>query len=234
MAVYMFETIAYYFSPFEFTAILQLMCAPALYILGNVYPLIIVFYSKWLDKQAYSVPQRQINHSLDHRRSSSTSTNDTLHPNNTKKLFILKPQQVVLDSNSKRSDLRELLAKILATPALLELFSEFLAGEYCVETLMFIQAIEQYRKIARMGNVGLLKLQRKRIVEEFLIANAINEMNLPFKMKVDTCKKVEELSASNELHVDLFDVLDTHIKDSLIDNKIARFASSEAFRKHIF
>ncbi|KAJ3261378.1 hypothetical protein HK103_005986 [Boothiomyces macroporosus] len=234
MSIYVFESVAYYFSPVDYIAILKLMCLPVLYFLALIYPLIMMFYTKWLDQRAYNAPQKQFRKTIDHRRTSSTGTTCTINPNATQKLFILKPKQLVLDQNSKRSDLRELLNKILATPALLELFSDFLAREYCVETLIFIQAIEQYRKIARMGNIGLLKVQRNRIVEEFLMANAINEMNLPFKMKVDICKKVQELSTSDKLHIDLFDTLDSHIKDSLIDNKIARFANSEAFQKHIF
>ncbi|KAJ3276208.1 hypothetical protein HDV01_005656 [Terramyces sp. JEL0728] len=233
LSVSAFESIAYYISPLELIAVLQILCAPALYFLSDVYPLIIIFYNRWLDTRTFTTTINPIKTSMHHRRSSSTSTDDTIYQS-PKKLFILKPQQVVLDSHSKRSDLRELLYKILATPALLEMFSEFLAAEYCVETLLFIQSIDQYRKIARMGNVGLLKLQRKRIVDEFLVANAINEMNIPFRMKVEACKKVEQLSSLNELAIDLFDVVDSHIKDSLIDNKITRFANSEAFRKHIF
>jgi hypothetical protein len=115
------------------------------------------------------------------------------------------------------SALEDELERILSSPKQSESFSRFLAKEYCLEYLMFLQDVEAYRYCFYDFEVRKVREVKDQIVEDYLIPNSVNELEeLP--------QKIQELYwIDTQIKPDLFLEAEVWVKQYLVDHHLARF-----------
>jgi ABC-type multidrug transport system fused ATPase/permease subunit len=112
--------------------------------------------------------------------------------------------------------IEDLLDQILLSEKLSASFSRFLAREYCLEYLMFLQAVESYRYNFYDESTVLLRQMKEQIIEEYLLPNAVNEIDVPARVQ-------EKYWMNTPLQADLFLEVEAYVKQYLIEHHVSRF-----------
>jgi hypothetical protein len=112
--------------------------------------------------------------------------------------------------------IEDVLDRILLSEKLSASFSRFLAREYCLEYLMFLQAVESYRYQFYDESTVLLRQMKEQIIEEYLLPNAVNEIDVPARVQ-------EKYWMNTPLQADLFLEVEAYVKQYLIEHHVSRF-----------
>ncbi|KAL5038726.1 hypothetical protein BDV3_001946 [Batrachochytrium dendrobatidis] len=123
---------------------------------------------------------------------------------------------------------------ILEKPSTYAAFCTFLSREFCMESLLFLEAVQKYKnEIKENFNLALVKSLSDKIRVDFIEPGAINEVNLPKKItsKVDdTLKGITEGNIPLEKAKKMYDHAEEHIEEMLILNHLRKFQASALYR----
>jgi hypothetical protein len=120
------------------------------------------------------------------------------------------------NENIELGSFEDELETILASEKLSQSFSRFLAQEYCLEYLMFLQDIETYRYTFYDLELNQIKQLKDQIVEEYLMPSAVNELDMPSRIQ-------ESYWLDQQIKPDLFLEAEMWVKQYLIDHHLSRF-----------
>ncbi|EGF83947.1 hypothetical protein BATDEDRAFT_34005 [Batrachochytrium dendrobatidis JAM81] len=125
--------------------------------------------------------------------------------------------------------------KILADPILYDAFCVYLAREFSMESLLFIEAVRWYKKqiTASPTRDNIIALSEK-IHNEFIAPNSVNEVNLPKKdvMRLDReLQSILEGESSLASTLAVYDQAAAHIEQMLTLNHLRKFVASSIFRE---
>ncbi|KAJ8331290.1 hypothetical protein O5D80_000224 [Batrachochytrium dendrobatidis] len=134
----------------------------------------------------------------------------------------------------QRKNMSYTIARIIADPTLHDAFCKYLAMEFSMESLLFIEAVKIYKEKVKESPITetVMKLSIK-IAAEFIIPNSVNEVNLPKKivLKLNT-----ELAAALEGEFDMkkasavYDDAAEHIEQMLALNHLRKFQTTSLFK----
>ncbi|KAI8925022.1 hypothetical protein BC831DRAFT_415521 [Entophlyctis helioformis] len=131
------------------------------------------------------------------------------------------------------------IPKILADPTMREAFCRYLAREFSMESLLFIEAVKQFREsFSANAAPGARTPENVRaacakMMAEFVTANSVNEVNLPKKC-VDRIKASIESVVDGTIDPDkygnIFDDGAEHIQAMLALNHLRKFQTSQIYK----
>ncbi|KAI8925023.1 hypothetical protein BC831DRAFT_284696 [Entophlyctis helioformis] len=129
------------------------------------------------------------------------------------------------------------IPKILADQTMRGAFCQYLAREFSMESLMFIEAVKSYRETlsaTNMPGMDQIRSATEKILEEFIVANSVNEVNLPKKC-VDkihqNIRDVIEATVGRDRAAYVFDEGAEHIEAMLAVNHLRKFQASSIFKE---
>nr|KAJ3418567.1 hypothetical protein HK105_008161 [Polyrhizophydium stewartii] len=148
------------------------------------------------------------------------------------------PNSTKTDPTTASAKAKQLkISQIMANSALNDAFCKYLAREFSLESLLFLEAVRNYRDRLRKSSVqppsiDYVRDLSNRINQEFVLPNAVNEVNLPRKV-VD--KLMEDLRAvaagsTSVRAVHIYDEAYEHIEQMLAVNHLRRFQASDLFK----
>ncbi|KAI8925020.1 hypothetical protein BC831DRAFT_462963 [Entophlyctis helioformis] len=129
------------------------------------------------------------------------------------------------------------IPRILDDETLKAAFAKYLAREFSMESLLFIEAVRHYRSLLQKNAKFTAKDVSDmcaKIVQEFMEPNSINEVNLPKIVTDKTLREIEAVSEGiSELHAarHLFDHAADHIANMLAVNHIRKFQASQIYKE---
>ncbi|KAJ3184502.1 hypothetical protein HDU87_003902 [Geranomyces variabilis] len=143
------------------------------------------------------------------------------------------------------------LEMTLANPTTLAALSQFCAHEYCVETILFLSAAEDYRSSVNAATAAATRAQARserpppsntgaadarlawatHIVESFITPGSINEINLPSSTRtaVETSFGRARAGGAEQLPGDLFEECAEHVKYMLATDIMPRYRRSRFY-----
>ncbi|KAH6565838.1 hypothetical protein BASA50_000060 [Batrachochytrium salamandrivorans] len=126
------------------------------------------------------------------------------------------------------------ISGILADKVLRTAFRKFLAREFAMESLLFIEAVRRYKeRIQALPTKSTIEAMTDMIMTEYILPSSVNEVNLP---KSTVTKLNIQIAASLtgvldlEATVAIFDEAVLHIEQMLVLNHLRRFQVSSLFR----
>ncbi|KAH6569164.1 hypothetical protein BASA61_000810 [Batrachochytrium salamandrivorans] len=128
------------------------------------------------------------------------------------------------------------LPRIMADPTLYIAFCKYLACEFSMESLLFIETIKRFQdQIREYPTSATLKLLSDAIHKEFIASNSINEVNLTKQIIVRVTTTLADVMSAPEFNVDkaicIYDEAAAHIEHILVVNHLRRFRASTLFRE---
>ncbi|KAK6099777.1 hypothetical protein MT418_001162 [Batrachochytrium dendrobatidis] len=125
------------------------------------------------------------------------------------------------------------IPKIIDSPPLRDAFCQYLAREFSLENLLFLETVRLYKeKVRQVPTIANVKQISDKIMTEFIAPNSVNEVNLP-KKDVNKLTAALHTALGNELNVELaltvFDDAARHIEEMLALNHLRKFQASPLF-----
>jgi hypothetical protein len=133
--------------------------------------------------------------------------------------------------DKKKPTLSMPLPMVLAYREGLENVTEFLASEHSTENIQFWQFIKQYHECIK--NNEQLEAVHKMIGSifiQFIDHDAINELNIPARLRADLIVVIRELDSTKQPPSDLFDPCLDEIFRMMNKDSFPRFKSSPQFK----
>ncbi|KAJ3149410.1 hypothetical protein HDU89_003774 [Geranomyces variabilis] len=143
------------------------------------------------------------------------------------------------------------LEMTLANPTTLAALSQFCAHEYCVETILFLSAAEDYRSSVKAATAAATRAQARserappansgaadarlawatHIIESFITPGSINEINLPSSTRtaVEASFGRARDGGAEQLPGDLFEECAEHVKYMLATDIMPRYRRSRFY-----
>lgn len=115
------------------------------------------------------------------------------------------------------------LDNVLATKEWRHYFKLFLAQEYALENITFIEKVEEFK--TNKNNRGILV---NEIIETHFTQDSINEVNAPTKLVEILFKNIGNIR-NNEFPNDLFDPIVNHLKLGPLMDSYSRFVLSDLY-----
>ena len=128
------------------------------------------------------------------------------------------------------------LEYILGHVHLKALFVKHLAREFSMENLLFIEAVERYKKqFERQLSKERIRSLCDEIIAEYLKPNSMNEINVPAKDLKVALSEVEALfpegeSVDQQMAQNVFDHLAEHVSGILTTDQLPKFQKSEMYK----
>ena len=129
------------------------------------------------------------------------------------------------------------LDMILKNSKLKYLFVKHLAREFCVENILFVEAVNEYKAgFDHDMSRDELRRQCNNIIKTFLKPNAVNEINVPAADMKATMDAVNCLFVTDDKVVSMddacvvFDKLLEHVKVILVSDQIPKFKKSSVLK----
>jgi len=111
-----------------------------------------------------------------------------------------------------------------------DLFKKFVKRDRNSESIMFLEAVEEYQKLRsaynRFKKIGV-------IMDQFFRPNSKYELNLPQKAKHSLIVKMKDSCSINHCPIDLFDECVTAVMIDMKEDVWPRFVQSPEFKKYI-
>ncbi|KAI8925024.1 hypothetical protein BC831DRAFT_462968 [Entophlyctis helioformis] len=129
------------------------------------------------------------------------------------------------------------IKRILKDPAKRDVFAKYLAREFAMESLLFVEAVKRYRELfnGQIGNDAEIRSTAKSILSEFIEPNADNEVKLPKritdKMTI-VCESQIEMSDTvpRDTAKHVFDAAMEYVLQMMSANHLKKFEASTCFR----
>ncbi|KAJ1343310.1 hypothetical protein BSLG_002336 [Batrachochytrium salamandrivorans] len=144
---------------------------------------------------------------------------------------------ITLESNTppiRLMSVQKSISKIMADPVLHAEFCKYLAREFALENLLFIESVKRYKECLRKSptNATMEPLADK-IMSEFILPNSVNEVNLSKKTVVELNIHLNTTLLGLldiEKALTIFDEAAEQIEHMLVSNHLRRFQASQAFQ----
>ncbi|KAI8925021.1 hypothetical protein BC831DRAFT_462965 [Entophlyctis helioformis] len=136
---------------------------------------------------------------------------------------------------ARKTPMAMALDVVLRDEKLKAAFAKYLAREFAMESLLFIEAVHHYKIAQASGAHGQQEIvdMCNKIVEEFIDPNAMNEINLPKIVRDKTLREIEAVSdgtAEDHRARHVFDDATGHIEAMLAINHIRKFQASPLYK----
>lgn len=146
-----------------------------------------------------------------------------------------KKKHLSINSQSKSSQGLS-VQTILDSPKLKEAFTKYLAREFSLESLAFIEVVLRYRQQFSQPQTreNILALC-DRIINDYMTPTSVNEVNLPVHVKKKVINIVDSIRQSGPLDEAkyIFDEPVNHISEMLSVNHLRKFLLSSLFPKDL-
>ena len=133
-------------------------------------------------------------------------------------------------SISRKNTNRTNLQTVLNDPKLKEAFCKYLVQEFSLESLLFIEAVERFKKQFDAQKEQSVVVEIEKIMNEFMKPSSINEVNLPrqisktIQSEIDHMRETKNFDKGSEV----FDVALHHISEMLTINHVRKFIMTKA------
>jgi hypothetical protein len=144
-----------------------------------------------------------------------------MNHNKIKKLY-KKTMGVISTKNTKINDSRILFEDVISDDDLLKYFKVHCAKEYNLENILFIEDVNIFKKESDKNSKLLLF---KKIFENYIFTNSINEINISQKQRTDITNKYEQNICTNNIFDNIiFELINSSLMDSF-----SRFTQTTIF-----